>query len=635
MSRTDSDSKWIRRLLHLSLISLIVATAGGLVTALYAVGMPEGSVHEPGMVTWFALVLASLATLYPAIRNLIRNEDPLEPSVIIGWLLFIYFPLPAFGIAVLGFTPTFPSFIEGADRLLPAFTTGLIIISVAATTFYAGYRISSKSREGSILPTVGRRTLLLTNVLIIWTLSVGIHLLRALEVLAVGNAFFYHLTNWHYLATLVILASFYRNTDGGAPLRLVGLILAGEVMIVTVVGFDLNLLLTLVIFGVLAYHYVGPGLTYRKLAALATTVVVLFPISEIAEDLQSGQTLQEAVSEGGLGLLWYLDAFLGRMIGTDALTMIIARTPEPVPLEWGDTLLFAIYGLVPRVIWSGKPSIIMCGYNNIYFSDRGASANTCAAMTVPGELYWNFGFIGVIAGLFVIGLLLGGLYRWFNGNGGAHNYVHLLVYALVLLQLMRFEWGVGQVVSNLVKRLGFAAIFLYFVTVPVSGSSFAFDGESIFERARVVRTARSIGNTRPIQFLVNGLSKNVVVHSRRSFPRRFNVIAKSSQLYRYAMKADRRIERFWLRLKREITDELSRLTISNSTVGQFIISVQRFYRGLRVVTGYSVTYYYAHEINQRISRFSAGVRHHFEVASSRITVKGAWVEHSKLYRLLK
>ena len=70
--------------------------------------------YEPTVITIFALLLASLVTLYPLVRNFANNEDRLEPSVIFGGLLFLYFPPPVFGIALLGFDPAFPSFFDGA-----------------------------------------------------------------------------------------------------------------------------------------------------------------------------------------------------------------------------------------------------------------------------------------------------------------------------------------------------------------------------------------------------------------------------------------------------------------------------------------------------------------------------------------
>lgn len=557
----------MREWLHIGFVSAIIVTAAGLLVSLLQGGVPTGSVYEPGVVTIFALFLASFVTLYPLVRNFSRNDDPLEPSVIIGGLLFLYFPLPAFGIAILGFDPAFPAFINGSDRLLPAFTQALIVISIATATFYAGYSVANRSRESRTWPMIGRRRLLVTNVVIIWILSTTLHLFRAFELLNSGNAIFFHLTNWHYLAALVVLASYFEADGEISSSRLVVFVLAVEAMVTTVVAFDLNTLLTLVTFVALAYHYVGPGITYRKLAALGVFIAVLFPVSEIAEDLQAGLGLQEAVSHGGLGVLWYLDAFVGRMIGIDALTMIIARTPDPVPFQSGQTLLLAVYGLVPRAFWSGKPSIIMCGVNNQYFSGRGVDANTCAAMTVPGELYWNFGALGVVGGFFVIGILLGGLYRWFRGNGSSpRNYVLLVVFALVLLQLMRFEWGVGQVVSNLAKRLGFAAVFLWFVTTPSHGSAFTLDGESTLERSGLVRSANAVARTRPVRFTAAGLGVGRLTSALGRFPARVSGVFESSETYRFALVVDRWIPQVWARQRERVSEGVSRITVSGSLV---------------------------------------------------------------------
>lgn len=526
-------------------ISAIITTGVLLILSLIRNGLPSGSVHEPELSTLLALVLATLVTLYPLIRNFALGEDPLEPSVILGGLLFMYFPLPAFGIAVLDFTPTFPSFISNVDSLLSAFTWSLVVISVGAGALYLGYRIFHLWETKPLWPKLGERRLFIGNTFAIWVCSVSVHVVQKLSMIGRGNALFYYLTQWQYLAVLVLFASYFHSKGRLSSSRLLFLVLAVEFCIVTVLGFNLNLLLTLVTFLTLVYHYLGPGITYRKLAALGTFIVILFPVSEIAESIQSGQTIVQAF-ETSKGLLWYVNAFVGRMIGTDALTMIIARTPEQVPYQGGKTLLLAIYGLVPRILWSSKPSLIMCSVNNRYFSGRGVDAGTCAAMTTPGELYWNFGILGVVIGLFCMGLLLGGLYRRFTRiEGKTRGYILLVVYAIVLLQLMRFERGVGQIVNNIVKQLGFAFVLLWLTTEPISSKTVLLNDNSVFEQSYFYRLGEALWNSRSTSFVA---SLPAVAQVRRSIlviPRIISISIETSWVYATTVRVDYLLSEWW------------------------------------------------------------------------------------------
>lgn len=538
MTDQQAPLRW-RRWARPIAISAIGSVALFLIVALLSNGFPSGSVHNPALMTLTALLFATLVTLYPLVRNFALDEDPLEPSVILGGLLFIYFPLPAFGISILGFTPTFPSFIDGVDILLPAFTRALVVISVGAGAMYVGYRATTSWEGEPLWPTPGERRLLVSNTLAIWVLSICIHLIQKLGTFSGGNALLFHLTNLHYLAVLLLFAAYFHSKGRLSSPRVLAFVLAVEISIVSVLGFNLDLLLTLVIFLALVYHYVGPGITYRKLVSLGALVVVLFPISEIVANIQSGDRLMQAFGISG-SFVWYIKAFVGRMIGMGALTMIIARTPEQVPYQGGETLLLAIYGLVPRILWSGKPSLIMCGVNNRFFSGRGVDSNTCAAMTVPGELFWNFGAIGVVVGLLCVGLILGGLYRWFTRVGGeGRRYVLLVVYAIVLLMLMRFEWGVGQVVSNLVKRLGFAVVFLWFVTASTTSRTVFLDGDSLLEQSRFYRLGTVLLRNRLARFVISIPAVNIAGKWILTFPQTIATYTEASRAYEITVWFDR------------------------------------------------------------------------------------------------
>lgn len=87
---------------------------------------------------------------------------------------------------------------------------------------------------------------------------------------------------------------------------------------------------------------------------------------------------------------------------------VLSKTPSSVPYWNGDTILDIFPSLIPRVLWPGKP-IKRLGnefghrYGLLHHRDNSTSLNL--PWTV--ELYANFGALGILTGMFVIGIAFG------------------------------------------------------------------------------------------------------------------------------------------------------------------------------------------------------------------------------------
>jgi hypothetical protein len=162
-------------------------------------------------------------------------------------------------------------------------------------------------------------------------------------------------------------------------------------------------------------------------------------------------------------------------------------------------------------------------------------------MTAPGELYWNFGGFGVAIGLFLFGLMLGGLYRWFVGDStDVPGYVSFVVYAVILLQVMRFEFGIGQIASNLVKQSLFACVFLWLVTETKAPKPAALEGDSILERSEFwTLSQRLLGGT-PVMFLITSRVLHATTIRDSALAELLADTTKSSSVYRFALIFNRR-----------------------------------------------------------------------------------------------
>ena len=85
------------------------------------------------------------------------------------------------------------------------------------------------------------------------------------------------------------------------------------------------------------------------------------------------------------------------------ITSVIVRdTPSQVPYQGGWTLAYIPISFIPRILWAGKPEF----YTGRWVTENYGGGPEIMSSTGSGwigELYFNFGFIGVILGMIIIG----------------------------------------------------------------------------------------------------------------------------------------------------------------------------------------------------------------------------------------
>lgn len=74
----------------------------------------------------------------------------------------------------------------------------------------------------------------------------------------------------------------------------------------------------------------------------------------------------------------------------------------------GSELAYLTWAVIPRAFWRDKPLV---SRGEWFTSEVGSSINegastTSTGMTSPGELYWNFGWAGVVVGMWLLGYLI-------------------------------------------------------------------------------------------------------------------------------------------------------------------------------------------------------------------------------------
>jgi hypothetical protein len=141
----------------------------------------------------------------------------------------------------------------------------------------------------------------------------------------------------------------------------------------------------------------------------------------------------------------------GRSANLELLADVIIRTPREIPYWGGQTYLSLVGAFVPRVLWPDKPTKELGQafghrYSYIGANDLGTALN----LPVLVEFYVNFGIIGVILGMCLVGIIYCTLERLVNDAG--QDTLHSLVGVVILIPLANiesdFSLGFGGLILN-------------------------------------------------------------------------------------------------------------------------------------------------------------------------------------------
>jgi hypothetical protein len=132
-----------------------------------------------------------------------------------------------------------------------------------------------------------------------------------------------------------------------------------------------------------------------------------------------------------------VDALLSRLSVLAFLTHVVNLTPEVVPYWRGETYATLAYKLIPRMLWKDKP-IEVLGYEfsrryGLRFTDESTTFNVPWVV----EMFANFGNLGVVLGMTLVGLLFAWMERKLNTR--SMTTLELMVGATILFDLFYQE----------------------------------------------------------------------------------------------------------------------------------------------------------------------------------------------------
>jgi hypothetical protein len=229
--------------------------------------------------------------------------------------------------------------------------------------------------------------------------------------------------SWLIESGLVMLCLYAANAQKPGVLAVVLLILVAKGVVFSALSGHAGWMFLNGMFLVCVY-FLSSRIQLKSLALLASVGLLAFiPAQRWLSGRQHLRTAIEGGSEFAERLEITVDIFLSPQLTrggdqglvsayrdrgdySDLLAAAIAHTPEVEPYAGGATYYDVLVALVPRFLWPEKPyraggSEFVTQYTGIRFGK-----NTSVGMNYLFELYVNFGSIGVVAGMFLFGLLL-------------------------------------------------------------------------------------------------------------------------------------------------------------------------------------------------------------------------------------
>jgi hypothetical protein len=174
----------------------------------------------------------------------------------------------------------------------------------------------------------------------------------------------------------------------------------------------------LIVIVIVRYYAAGRLPSTRMLAGAAALVVfVVFPFGAAYRSLDYRTSITQALfgaaseTRAG-GVDGTIDSGLvavGRFSDLSAVARVVHQGRDELPLAPGESLVWAAQGAVPRAIYPDKPepSRFANEFGRAYGFIAPADFQTAIAVTQPGEMYLNGGWLALVLGM----ALLGAAYR--------------------------------------------------------------------------------------------------------------------------------------------------------------------------------------------------------------------------------
>jgi len=191
---------------------------------------------------------------------------------------------------------------------------------------------------------------------------------------------------------------------------------------------------------------------WRIMLGLMIIILFLFPFSRLCRQTpyQMPIDLQDYATVSNYSLV--SSSFLNRIDQSFIFSKIV-KNPEPLSFWHGKSLVdfFVTLG-PPRFIWKDKP-LSLNAYGNDFGHRLGVlnpdDVQTSIGPTIVGDWYLNFGILGIILGMFWIGMVFRVIYEYFIKETKT-SLSGVLFYSMIWIQVI---WGMEDWTSSVYAGL--------------------------------------------------------------------------------------------------------------------------------------------------------------------------------------
>jgi hypothetical protein len=287
------------------------------------------------------------------------------------------------------------------------------------------------------------------------------------------------------LALIIPTIEWYRKQEGNSWKMLFILAFSTEVMWGLLSGMK-SLVLQNFLLVALISSFIMRKLNLRWFALLFFGLIILYPISKayravvsgggevlsFGGAVRAGRTALKDMGEGETSTGDFgREGLANALQRMDLLTSVaqILTLGDRADMVRGDVQWWTLpfYPFVPRFLWPSKPILIEGGRFTAALAGGSASlsnVSSSTAVTYPGDLYLQFGLLGVPIGMFIFGLVT----QWVTSRvSGSAEPRELFLYTAIFILGFWYETDAFAMWTGFIKMLA----ILYFVRLLIYGQS--------------------------------------------------------------------------------------------------------------------------------------------------------------------
>lgn len=186
------------------------------------------------------------------------------------------------------------------------------------------------------------------------------------------------------------------------------------------------------------------GLTWTMFMTYRFEVLQLGAQSRKEAASAYSENISSLVSSSDIGNIGGgLEGFVDRISLKANVELVVRNVGKSVKYQDGYTLSILLYAFIPRFLVPDKPSTSIGQLFNREFKIS-EDPDTYISTSHVGELYWNYGYFGVVIGMFLIGIVLALFAVCFRMDRLPSIAKYTLLLAVIYLVCLRFEGGLGQ-----------------------------------------------------------------------------------------------------------------------------------------------------------------------------------------------